>query len=415
MAAVPLHSRHRLLRLGAFLALLALAAVQLRIALPEQAEYSDAGAAAAMLDALRSPFLLTWHGKQLHQLQGQTEAAEGLYRRALVHNPLYLPAWLGLAELDNDRGRTAEATAILRHVDSLAAGINRWRWDKALLAYQLGDSDILSQDLAWIIAEIPAQRDNALKLAFGLWPEPAALLAQVGQANVVHLFSHAARTGRTEAALAWWPEIEQLGVDNHRPEVLAFLTSLINHERLTDAAPIWRRYFNGATLLTNGDFAREPGNTAFDWRISAPKGSSWRIEAAGDGKGQAMRLHFSGTNNLGFRHLSQIVPLESGHRYRLTAQVKSEGLTTDQRPYLEVAGFQCPMAPVRSEIVAVSQPWTDLTLPFEVPPDCRAVQVRVRRDRSNHLDNLIAGDLWLRQLTITKTGEIHATPVVEAQ
>mgnify|MGYP001381347851 CR=1 FL=1 len=414
MDDVPLQ-RNRSVRTVAFLALLALTAVQLRIALQEQAEYSDTGASAAMLDLLRSPFLLTWHGRRLHQLEGETAGAEALYRRALVHNPLYIPAWLGLAELRNDRGRRAEATAILDHVDALSAGINRWRWDKALLAYQMGRTDILARDLAWIVAEIPTQRQEALRMAFSLWPDPAEILDRLGRNNLLPLFKHAARIGQVETALAWWPEVEKLGVENHRDEVLAFLHSLIHHGRLAEAVPIWRQHFNGQALLYNGDFTRPPTNIAFDWRVSAPKGSSWRIESAPGGDGQAMRLHFSGTDNLGYSHLTQIVPLAPGRRYRLTGQVKTEMLTTDQRPYLEVSGFQCPMAPVRTALVAATQPWTALTLPFEVPADCRAVQVRVRRDRSNRLDNLLAGDLWLRGLAIDKTGGIHASPVVEVQ
>jgi len=412
VADVPSHRKHRSVRIAAFLALAALAAVQLRIALQEQAEYSDAGASAAMIAMLRSPFLLVWHGKRLHLLEGEVAQAEALYRRALVHNSLYIPAWLGLAELRNDRGKKAEAAAILDHVDGLSAGINRWRWDKALLTYQLGRTDILARDLAWIVANIPGQRQDALKMAFSLWPEPAVLRDHIGRDNIIHLFHHAARTGKVEAALAFWPEIEKLGVDNYRPEVLVFLNSLIQHDRLAEAAAIWRTYFNGESLLANGDFDKEPTNTAFDWRISAPKGSSWRIEAADDGKGRAMRLHFSGTDNLGYQHLTQIVPLAPGRKYRLIGKYKTDKLTTDQRPYLEVIGFQCPMAPVRSAGVAASQPWTALSLPFEVPADCRAVVVRVRRDPSTHLDNLLAGDLWLKEMAIEKTGEIHAAPVV---
>ena len=55
--------------------------------------------------------------------------------------------------------------------------------------------------------------------------------------------------------------------------------------------------------------------------------------------------------------------------------------------------------------MAENQPWTPFTLFFNVTEDCEAVQVQVRRDPSNHLDNLLAGDLWLRDLNIEDTGE----------
>ena len=350
MAELPSSMRHWSFRAGVFLVLLVLAALQLRIALQEQAEYSGTGDSAAMIDYLRSPFLLTWHGKRLHLLEGEMAEAEELFKRALVHNSLFVPAWLGLAELQNDRGKKAESRAILDYVDPLSAGINRWRWEKALLTYQLGRYDILAKDLAWIIEKIPGQsRQDALKMAFSVWPDPAELLNRIGRRNILHLFGYASRTKRVDTALAYWPQIEEMGVDAHRQEVLVFLDSLIQGGRLAQAVPIWRRYFNAESLLYNGNFGQEPSNIAFDWRVGKPKGSTWRIETSGGKDGQAMRLHFSGTDNIQYSHLSQIVPLEPGKKYLLKGQVKTDKLTTDQRPFLEVVGFQCAMPQAQNQ------------------------------------------------------------------
>jgi hypothetical protein len=85
--------------------------------------------------------------------------------------------------------------------------------------------------------------------------------------------------------------------------------------------------------------------------------------------------------------------------------LKAEKLTTNQRPYLEVAGYKCKIPPARTAIMAESQDWSSFDLEFAVTEGCEAVQVRVRRDPSNHLDNLLAGDLWLRDLKIEETGE----------
>jgi hypothetical protein len=404
--------RHWSFRAGVFLVLLILAALQLRIAMREQAEYSGAGESAAMIDSLRSPFLLTWHGKRLHLLEGEMAEAEELFKRALVHNSLFIPAWLGLAELQNDRGKQAESRAILDYVDPLSAGINRWRWEKALLTYQLGRYDSLSEDLAWIIEKIPGKSQDALKMAFSVWPEPTELLSRIGRQNILQLFSYASRTKKVDTALAYWPQIEVMGVEAHRQEVLAFLDSLIQDGRLAEAVPIWRRYFNGESLLYNGNFGQEPSNTAFDWRVGKPKGSTWRIETSGGRDGQAMRLHFSGTENIRYSHLSQIVPLAPGKKYLLNGQIKTDRLTTDQRPFLEVAGFQCTMPQARTRVMAESQPWTAFSLTFDVPEGCRAVQVRVRREPSDRLDNLLAGDLWLKDMAIEAIGDISVPPVV---
>ncbi len=395
------------MRTGAFLVLLALAALHLRVAMQEQAEYSGTGASEAMILHLRSPFLLTWHARRLHLLQGRSAEAEALFQKALSQSPYFIPAWLGLAEMKNDRGSKAESRAILDYVDQLSSGVNRWRWEKALLTYQMGRYEILEKDLSWIIENIPgASRQAALKMSFSLWPEPMELLRRIGPHNIVHLFNHASQIKSTETALAYWPQIEQMGVAAHRKEVLVFLNALIAGEELTQAASIWKMYFNDGSLLYNGSFQQEPTHAAFDWRVGKPKGSTWRVESfAGKENFRAMRLHFSGTENISYHHLSQLVPIRPGRKYQLTGQIRTTSLTTDQRPYFEVSGFQCAMPPSRSEMVDESQPWTAFALAFDVTEDCQAVQVRVRRDPSKRLDNLLAGDLWLRDLAIEETGE----------
>jgi len=393
-----------------FLLLSSLAVLQLLIARQEQTAYSGTSGSAAMLESLYSPSLLTWHAKRFHLLEGKMDQAEGLFKRALIQNPLFIPAWLGLAELDNDQGRKPESQAILEYVDKLSADISRWRWDKALLAYQLGRLDILARDLAYIIEKMPEKRERALKMAFSIWEDPQELLNRMGTQNVLYLFNYAVQTTQIETALAFWPHIEKMGVEANKKDVLTFLNALILNKKIAIATPIWKKYFNSRSLLYDGSFQEEPMNTAFGWQVGKPKGSTWRIESdKGKEKSQTMRLHFSGTENLAFAHLSQIAPLASAREYSITGWLKTEKLTTDQRPYLEVVGYQCTISPAKTEIMAKSQPWASFTLNFNVPEECEAVQVQVRRDPSNHLDNLLAGDLWLRDLAIHNTGEIESS------
>jgi tetratricopeptide (TPR) repeat protein len=411
VAGFSSYTYHWTFRIVCFLFLLGLAALQLFISRQEQTAYSGTSGSAAMLGSLYSSSLLTWHAKRLHLLEGEMAQGEDLFKRALVQNPLFIPAWLGLAELRNDQGRKPESQAILEYVDQLSADISRWRWDKALLAYQLGRLDILSRDLSYIIEKIPGKsRQSALKMAFSIWNDPQELLSRMGTQNVLYLFNYAAQTTQIDTALAFWPYIEKMGVEANKKDVLTFLNALILNKKIAIATPIWKKYFNSQSLLYDGSFLEEPMNTAFGWRVEKPKGSTWRIESGkGKEKSQAMRLHFSGTENIAFTHLSQIVPLASARKYSLTGWLKTEKLTTDQRPYLEVVGYKCNIPPAKTEIMAKSQPWTPFTLSFNVSEECEAVQVRVRRDPSKHLDNLLAGDLWLRDLEIHNTGEIESS------
>ena len=92
----------RPLRLACVLVLIARAAWHLRLSLLLQSEYSDRKVADPEVAYQRNPRMLTWHGKQLHLVEADTAGAERLYRQALAVNPVFIPAWLGLAELKND-------------------------------------------------------------------------------------------------------------------------------------------------------------------------------------------------------------------------------------------------------------------------------------------------------------------------
>ena len=143
----------RPLRLVCVLVLVAIAAWHLRMSLLLQSEFSDRKVADPEIAYERNPRMLTWHGKERHLIEADTAGAERLFRQALAVNPVFIPAWLGLAELKNDTGDRKAADALLDLVDRTTEGVNRYRWDKVLVAHQMGRRDILERDLAWLAAD----------------------------------------------------------------------------------------------------------------------------------------------------------------------------------------------------------------------------------------------------------------------
>ena len=181
---------------------------------------------------------------------------------------------------------------------------------------------------------------------------------------------------------------------------------LLQVGEVQQAANIWRKYFNPEKILFNGDFSQPFLEQAFGWRtgkkqnfdqlfVKNPEGGSSRI----------LHYRFKGWENINFAHLSQIVPLDNSKTYILTAEMKSQKMTTNERPFLEVSGYKCK-APVASlEMVAPDQDWTQHQVVVNVPEECGAVVVTLRRKESNHIDSKLAGQLWLRNFVITETAE----------
>ena len=267
----------RPLRLVCVLVLVAIAAWHLRMSLLLQSEFSDRKVADPEIAYERNPRMLTWHGKERHLIEADTAGAERLFRQALAVNPVFIPAWLGLAELKNDTGDRKAADALLDLVDRTTEGVNRYRWDKVLVAHQMGRRDILERDLVWLAAEATGKtRDDALRLAFSLWPEPAELMRVMGADNLASLFSYAVRSRRVDEAAILWAGLGEAAAAQDRKQVADFVELLLREDKMEQAGAVWRQVFGPEPLLHDGSFADKPLNTAFGWRLGKVQGSSWR-------------------------------------------------------------------------------------------------------------------------------------------
>ena len=154
-----------------------------------------------------------------------------------------------------------------------------------------------------LIAEGDGQdRKKALRMASTLWPDPIDLRQVVGDGNLAVLFRYAVRTRNTDAATVFWSGLSKDGAALSQKEIAAFIQLLIDEKRLDLATTIWRQRINPEALVYNGTFSYIPLQTAFGWRISTAKGSSWRIEKPDlDRSPPALSLRFLHQENLSFQ------------------------------------------------------------------------------------------------------------------
>ena len=388
---------YNLLRFLLFLGLIALMLYQLRVALIAQTAYSNIAVNKAIKEYQSEPRLLVEYSKE-NILQGDHENARKWLKKALRANPVYIPAWLTLAELENDSGNTTRSLKILEYLDRLMQGVLRWRWEKAMLAYLLGREDIFKADLSWLLQQENLSRPTqkkVLNFAFSLWPEPAELLQEMGKENSVPLFFHAVRMKNIEAAEFLWAEADHTQLE--KKQVLIYINLLIKNQKINEAALLWKEYYPADNLLYNGSFSIPPVQGGFGWRIWPPEG----VEAQNQGeKRTALHLRFNGETNIHFYHVRQFVPLSAGQHFTLTGELQSKEMTTDQRPFIEIAGRDCTLQSA-TEMVEPDQDWTPFSLSFTLPDDChQGVEVRVRRLPSKKIDSLISGDLWVTNLSL---------------
>ena len=395
-------------RIGCFVILLIVGGVQMKFYVQEQQVFSG-NVAHLETGHLRDAKILTHLSQKQYMLEGDGRGAKLLLQQALIHSSYSIPAWLSLAELYNDEGQKRQSRKVLEYIDQLTSEVKRWRWEKTLVDYQIGRLEVLPSELSYIIAEMPGKsRRDALQLAFTLWEHPDELVTNVGYQNVEYLFKHAIAKKLPEKGLYLWNIIQNQEIVLQEKSILSFLNMLLQKKEIKAAGDIWRAYFNSETILFNQNFSKPLLKQGFGWRIGKDKAFVLRQERdIQDNKAGVLHYRFKGWDNLNFHHLYQIVPIDGGQMYEFTGEYKTKNLTTDQRPFIDVHGYNCKTPYIKSEMVEANEDWKNTKFVFGVSDECDAVVVRMRRVESRQIDNKLSGQLWLRNFQIEQTGEVY--------
>lgn len=378
-------NREKLVRWGGAALLLLVCLLHLRAAFLAQLAVSNSANALYFSSDLSDPTALTSLARKEHLANANLPRALKLYTRALEHFVLHVPAWLGLAELYNDMGEKEKAVAALRFVQNFAADTEQSAWNKAMLAHQLDQVEMMTENLVWLAKKFPDKRRQVFVLADQRWPDPDEMMAQFDPSlypDILEYFISINDVPKTGAA---WQRLTAAG----RPDqkiVLRYINYLLGLDDVSEAARIWRdHYRQDGSLLDNRKLLEPFLGSGFSWRVSKQEGVSWE-QAGSDG---GLRIRFAGTDNVPFS-LSQIVPLEPGP-YILSGMTESQDLTTDQRPYWMINGYKCLGLKVVGEMLPPTGPPSPFALEFTVPDGCHAVQIQLRRSTSYYFDNKISG------------------------
>jgi tetratricopeptide (TPR) repeat protein len=392
-----------LIRIALFIGLFVLALYQLRVAVIAQTVYSAAATSKAVRKYQTDPRVLVEYGKEEIFL-GDHENSRKWLQKALRANPVYIPAWLTLAELENNTGNTDQAVQILEYLDELMEDVISWRWEKAMLAYLLGREDIVKADLSWLLQQEKLTwqtQQKVLNFAFSLWPEPAELVKEIGHENSTLIFLHALRIKDIDTASFFWAMTDHTQLENI--QVLQYINLLIDNQKIDAATMVWQKFYPTTDLLYNGNFSLPLTNGGFGWRI-------WKKVLEDNGveltleeqKKTALHLHFNGEQNINLYQIRQIIPLSAGQTFTLSGEMRSKELSTDQRPFLELMGKDCSLR-AATEMVEPNQDWTPFSLSFTIPEECQqGLMLRLRRLPSRKIDSLIKGDFWVTNLFLRK-------------
>jgi hypothetical protein len=350
-------------------------------------------------------------------LNARPEEALQQLTRAVTLNSYDPQAWLDLGTALEFQGKTKEAEECLRRVDYLAPDIPSYQWSignffllhgnvdeafrhfKIVLAWHMGYDETI-YNMAWKASDDPN------KIFHELIPEDAG-----GQLSYL---SYLVSTHRLPEADAVWDRLAASPEKFGPGDVSSYIDAVIGAHHPEKAYKIWSTlrekglipptYESTAqNLLENGDFEEQPLGMGFDWRIAQGGGIFVGLDSSTyHSASHSLMVQFPGTENFDFHNVYQFVVVLPEHQYHLFAYMKTDGITTDSGPRIEVRDAYNPAAldKYSDALTGTSSGWQPLSIDFKTGRKTRLIAVTIARLASDEFKNKIAGRVWVDDVNL---------------
>lgn len=340
------------------------------------------------------------------------------YRRALALSPLQPGAWVGLSRSLLHTGKTSEAEYALDRAVLLNPSDPNLMWEASTFWLMNGEVDKAVAALRKFILINPEGQLPVYDLCWKLKLDNGNIMRNL----LPHEYPYEKRyldyliaARRPKEAEEVWGLIDKKSLD--REAFIRYVNFLIESGLYDRAEKDWREIAIKAVglksgdplpLIWNPDFENEILDGGFDWSIGETGGVDVFIDDSIHMTGnRSLGVSFSGENNPDVTIASQVVKITPGAKFTMKAYVKTQSLTTTNGIFLLVEGHRCSGLSQRSETVSGTNFWREVTVDFDVPQDCLAAVVKIRRERSYKLDNKIAGSAWIDGLSLKeRTGTV---------
>jgi hypothetical protein len=280
----------------------------------------------------------------------------------------------------------------------------------ALVLLQADAPAAAPPSLRCVLANDPARAWPTLDVAHAVYRDPTTLLERVappGPAGVRQLLGWAYGRGELTVADVAWTALAT--VPPTAADRLRHVDFLIAQGQVETAEGVWAETYGPRPpgVVFDGGFERDLVGAGFGWWLGRPQDARIAIEggtAAARGR-RGLAIDFRG-GNPEFRHVSQVVPVEAGRRYRITALVASEAVSSLSGPRLRVDAMHACLGLAQADgpDIRGTTAWRSIEVPFVTPPGCRAVILRVVRPATGRLDRDLRGRLYLDEVALVDDG-----------
>jgi hypothetical protein len=347
---------------------------------------------------------------------GDIDRAIEDFRRTTEINPRSDQYWMDLASAYEAAGRIGEARgayqkALEAHPASAAVA---WRYGSFLL--RRGEDAQAAEQIHRALVAEPELAASAVSQFWRAGVGINRILSAVLPARAdeyLATIDYFVSLQEDDAALATWEKLAGLGKSFPLSKSYLLIRNLIHHNRIEDAARVWQQALTAAgrrgeagsgSLVFNGGFEKDLANGGFGWRqLPTPGAGIYLVTDVVHGGRRSARVTFDGSENVDFRHLQQSVAVIPGRKYRFSAYMRTDSITTDSGPRFQINDLSPPGAEVaQTAAMTGTHPWTKVEAEFTAGPQMHGVSIVLRRVRSQMFANKIRGTAWVDDVRLTE-------------
>ena len=373
-----------------------------------------------LLRAVRSdpanpdPFYKLGVLQQWNFQQAELVESSQYLQKAIEKNPLEQEYWLNLAKVLQRMGEMEHfEEALEKAVLTFPTGY-KGRWTAGNLLLQAGSLEKAFSHFSYILTYYPNQSGLVYDVCERVVDDPGVILDRLVPKEPRALnqyLEHLYESGDKETAKKAWERKVSLGYGMEREEALKHIDFLIFQREFQDAFQLWkvelqeegRPIPSDHDLITDGGFEQDKGfGRGFDWRVGKAAGAeiSYDPSAAYQGK-RALKIVFTGKENIDFHQVFQYVPLKSDTEYILKAYMKTKGITTRSGLKIEVSGINQGTYQVSEPLIGDND-WKEMVASFRTSANSPGGLVRIKRERADKFDRLISGTVWIDNVQLTE-------------
>jgi tetratricopeptide (TPR) repeat protein len=331
------------------------------------------------------------------------------YRESLDLIPLQAAVWTDLAKAYQIDGQASEAEHAFERAVKLDPHNTDLLWEAGTFWLIRNNTGKAMKSLKRYIELLPEKQNFVYDLCFKLSLDNTYLLKDLVPDSYeyrANYLTYLMNTGRVEASEKTWQAIDLNRIDKNL--FITYVNFLLDNGLYEKAEKLWEDITekieglikdSGHSLIWNYSFENDMLEGGFDWTARETEGANVFIDESVHMEGKrSLAIAFDGSTNPDILFARQLVAVIPSAKYTLTANIKTDGITTTNGIFIFVEGHKCKGLNKRTETITGTNFWKEISLDFDVPAQCSALTVNFKRERSNKFDNKVSGTAWIDKI-----------------